>query len=341
MTVAPGLKYTFQEPDFDLKLTRTDIALLFDICFFKTIDTRQLAQRHPHRSKRYILERVRLLSEHKYIGRPWSQETIFEGRSGSNPLIVGPLPRGARLYNKYGGNLKTEKSSGHRIPIPKADAYLDRHNWNRVFRESYTTTATELMLEVAAVDHGIPFSQANHLLAKYAPNDVLEKTNPLKLSVNVPHDRIYYDNRQKITRTTTTPTSTTPDGYMLLGSAFTFHESDEGTETIVPGPKLRNSYAYFHTRSLLLKSQTYAAYFRLKKHRAQFGIKAFRLLFTTTNVDRALLIANQLHPYMCLNGPRVHPGFILVTDRERLSAADNPYDVPAFNLKGREVLVNG
>ena len=136
---------------------------------------------------------------------------------------------------------------------------------------------------------------------------------------------------------------TQPDGYFALEAKrieFYFLESDEGTETILPGKSARQSMQLFHETSLFAKYLVYIAAFRKRAHVKQFGITSFQVITVTTTPRRVQQIIDKLHLHLTSEPLNIHPNFFLFTDRETLQRYDNdPYhpDHRHKNLDGDPV----
>ncbi|HUS96409.1 MAG TPA: hypothetical protein VMX97_06705, partial [Hyphomicrobiaceae bacterium] len=124
----------------------------------------------------------------------------------------------------------------------------------------------------------------------------------------------------------TIPVATEPDGYFATHTAqddFFFVESDEGTETILPGKHIQQSLQLFSATSLYAKYLVYSAAFRKRAHFKQFGIPSFRVITITSTPRRVEQIIERLGDLLTGEPLHIHPGFFLFTDRQTLASFDN------------------
>ncbi len=317
MTVVRPRKYQRLETPPPFKLEPDDIALVSEICRREIVDTNQLQKIFAHRSPQKIMRRCRHLFDHGYIARPAAQEELHRKVPGSRPIILTADRRGVALHRQHATD---------RVRNPKWTQDRDRLSWSYM-QERYTTTDTTLAYELSARQNALPFQRAHELIATFAPAPVRASTSPLKFSTEVAWGR----RRHYI--------ALEPDDFFALADdEFLLLESDEGTETICPGTRVRSSLKFFFTTSLLLKYLAYASSFRARVHCDHFGIPHFRVLTTTTTPDRVEQIIARCAPFFEDNAAGVNPGLFLFTDRQTLAAHDNnPLAVPHRTLAGKEV----
>ncbi|MCH9808459.1 MAG: hypothetical protein K0U74_12060 [Alphaproteobacteria bacterium] len=252
----------------------------------------------------------------------------------------------------------------------------DRHQmtWGYM-RHQHTTTSTLLHYRCGATGHpDITFFTEADLWNRYAPDAKLNKpifdindfptlmardfvTNPPE-GIAAPAAKTPLQLKTRIDWLVklpgnsgltehTIPISTQPDGYFAHQLAtnklsFFFLESDEGTETILPGADLRRSLQLFSQTSLLQKYLTYIAAFRSRAHQKQFGIPAFKVITVTSTPKRVDDIIDKMgdqHAQLkrLFN---IHSNFLLFTDHETLARYNNnPYhpDYIHLNLDGEYV----
>jgi hypothetical protein len=254
------------------------------------------------------------------------------------------------------------------------DAELRTHDKQRLtwgyMRHQHTTTTTALHYRLGAASvPGLSFFTEADLWTRYAPQSQLNQPvfsfddipslraheflaqppenlapakarTPLQLKTRIDWPVRLPGNSQLTTLTI--PVSTQPDGYFAHQQTaqpkFFFLESDEGTETILPGRNLRQSLHLFRETSLLQKYLIYIAAYRRRAHLKQLGITSFAVITVTTTPRRVGQIIERLAPHLAPF--KIHPNFLLFTDRETLARYDNnPYhpDHVHTNLAGNDV----
>lgn len=249
------------------------------------------------------------------------------------------------------------------MTTPKYTQDNDHMTWGYM-RHQHTTTSTLINYQAnTLIEPHVSFLPEPELWARFAPNAKLNQPvfdidafatlmahdfianppeqsvsqkskTPLQISsrldwaVHIPGD--------KDLKTLTLSVSTQPDGYFALETNkpnFFFFESDEGTETILPGKDIRQSMQLFTDTSLFAKYLTYIAAFRKRAHEKQFGITSFKVVTVTTTPRRVDEIIKKLAPLLMAQPLNIHSDFLLFTDRETLATYDNNPDHPDHHHK--------
>lgn len=304
-----------------------------------------------------------------FVARPSQQQELQKCVAGSLPSYLAPDRRGVQLHNAFFPDP---------VPTPKYTQDNDHMTWGYM-RHQHTTSCTLINYQKGALSQsGVTFFSEPELWVRHAPVNKLNRpvydlhhyprlmahdfiTNPpdlsgaqgskvpLQLSTRIDWP-VHVPGQAGLT-TLTIPVSTQPDGYFAEHYARTscsFLESDEGTETILPGKTIRHSMQLFFETSLLAKYLVYITAFRKRAHVKQFGIPSFRVITMTTNPHRVAQIIEKLQPILSRDPLNIHPNFILLADRETLYATDkdgkslynnNPYhpDFMHTNLAGDPV----
>jgi hypothetical protein len=240
-------------------------------------------------------------------------------------------------------------------------------------RHQHTTTSTLISYQSSALtDPDVSFCAEPELWARYAPDAKLNKPafdidefptlmardfianppdqsssqaakTPLQISSRLDWS-VHIPGNSNL-NSLTLPVSTQPDGYFALHTtkpSVYFFESDEGTETILPGKDIRQSMQLFIDTSLLAKYLVYSAAFRKRSHQKQFGISSFKVITVTTTPRRVDEIIKKVAPFLMAQPLNIHSDFLLFTDRETLERCDNnPYhpDHIHKNLHGDDVRI--
>ncbi len=143
--------------------------------------------------------------------------------------------------------------------------------------------------------------------------------------------------------TVTLPLSVQSDGYFSHACTtedFFFHETDEDSETILPGEAIRRSTQVFKNNSLFTKFAAYIAAYRKRVHVSTFGITSFEVITQTVKPGHVQSTIQKLAPIFLRKPFNIHPDFLLFYDREMLSdCKNNPYhpDFRYRNLANQEV----
>lgn len=295
------------------------------------VDTRQLTRFFPHRSEDGLKRRVTLLFHHGFLARPRAQEHRNRLVKGSTPLVVTPDRRGIRNHRAR------ERDP---VPMPKWTHDNDKRTWGSI---NHLLTTTDLRIAYQFPEtppKNFAFTPGHELLLARGSERTLKAKAPYKLSTNAIWPIL---NRREVIEPTKLWVSTEPDDYFSVTSDrenFYFHESDEGTEIILPNKEKRHSLLFFHLTSLLQKYAVYANAFRERVHEKHFGIPNFRVITTTSTPARVQKIIRQCYPFICEGDRKVRPGLFLFTDRETLAKhGNNPYAVPHLTMAGEEVML--
>ena len=304
---------------------------------------------------------VRNLIKNRFAFRPKQQQELHNNVSGSLPSYIMPAPRGVQLHTAFFADP---------VATPKYTVDNDQMTWGYI-RHQFTTTSTMLNYQTGALTvSDLAFMTEPDLWTRYASDSALNQPifnindyptlmahdfikNPpqlqpgrsakIPLELSAKLDWSVHTPGQSGLTTLTVPVKTRPDGYFahqLTTPDFFFVESDEGTETILPGKSIRHSLQLFYQTSLFAKYLVYIAAFRKRSHRRQFGIPSFRVITITTNPRRVGQIIDRLYPILTCPPLNIHPDFLWFTDCETLARySNNPYhpDHQHRNLAGDNV----
>ncbi len=344
ITYAPRYVRLTTAPNF--ALTERVLRINAEICRHGLIRQDLLRDRFfADQSPQQIDRTIKNLFHNGFIARPRQQQELHRAVPGSQPTYLAPDRLGVLLHRAF-----------FRDPVasPKYTQDNDRMTWGYM-RHQHTTSSTMINYRFGAntID-GAGHSAEHELWLRHAPNDHLNqplfsvsKTGammahdfiaqapklpskpkiPLRLATKIDWGVLIPGSNSE--QTLTISVATEPDGYFATHKQqddFFFVESDEGTETILPGGHLRQSLQLFTTTSLYAKYLIYAAAFRKRTHVKQFGIPSFRVITVTSTPKRVDQIIERLGDRLTGDPLRIHPGFFLFTDRQTLATFDNnPY----------------
>ncbi|KUO56860.1 MAG: hypothetical protein APF80_13410 [Alphaproteobacteria bacterium BRH_c36] len=345
-------------PNFEL--TERAIRINTEVCRRPLIRKDQLRNLFPEISDRPFDQIISNLFHNGFIARPRQQQELHNQVNGSLPTYLTPDRRGVHLHSAF----FTDP-----VATPKYSQDNNRMTWGYM-RHQHTTTTTLINYQTGAQTvPNFSFLSEPDLWNRYAPNNVinqptlrLEDTRklmahdfianppevrgrsakiPLQLSAHLEWP-VHIPGQAGLS-TTPIYARTQPDGYFAQHHArtdFFFLESDEGTETILPGKSTRHSMQLFYDTSLFAKYLVYIAAFRKRAHVKQFGIPSFQVITVTTTPRRVSQIIDKLHAILTRDPLHIHPNFFLFTDRNTLTQYDNnPYhpDHHHKNLAGDDV----
>ena len=164
------------------------------------------------------------------------------------------------------------------------------------------------------------------------------KKNPLRLSTRLEWPIILPGTTEPTT--VSIPVTTHPDeyyGHQLHRPSAFFHESDEGTETILPNLQIQHSLRFFQdVTSLFEKCVIYIAAFRSRAHQKQFGLQSFKVTMETTTPARVDHIIQRLGALLLAPPFRIHSDFIIYTDRPNTLAVQQQSVSPGSLLQELE-----
>ncbi|MDH3638936.1 MAG: hypothetical protein OES09_10820 [Gammaproteobacteria bacterium] len=354
-------RYTRLDQPPNFQITPRIVRVLKIICNHPLIRVDQIALLAPDIPYDSLKTIIFNLFHAGLIAKPIQQAELHNSVPGSLSMFVSPDRLGYLLYSLFFADP---------LPTPKYTQENDRGKWNYI-KHQHTTATTAMQYQLAAQPMpGLTHLTQSDLWLKYAPTNRLNNPRynpedfprlmshdfladpseymavrsevvPLKLKTRIEWD-IKLPGNSHLT-SITMPVSTEPDeysGYTYNNrTRFTFHESDEGTETILPNATIRQSMQLFFDTSLYQKLLVYIAAFRHRAHLTQFGITSFDVEITTSTPTRADNIIRQLGPLL-LRQFHIHPNFVRLTDRQTIAHFDsNPYhpDLRRKNLEGQEL----
>lgn len=347
-------------PNFEL--TPRAIRINTEICRRPLIRKDQLRKLFPEITDRPFDQIVSNLFKNGFIARPPQQQ------AADNPVsYLTPDRRGVQLHRSFFADP---------VPAPIYTQKNTRGTWSYI-RHQHTTTSTLLQYQTAAVnlanttffpEHQLwttyardakqpasPLYQPNYNLNDYPrlmardfitnpPPRLKKKTPKTPLTIKTHLEWITQSEHTKRLGTETFYVSTRPDAYFALQNHqtnFFFLESDEGTETIIPGDHVRHSAQLFEQTSLLAKYLVYFAAYRKRSHQKQFGIPKFSVITVTTTPRRSQQIIEKIAPYFKRDLKNInHSDLFLFTDRLTISNFNNnPYHPQHRhkNLAGQDV----
>jgi Replication-relaxation len=340
-TYAP--RYVRLAPAPNFALTERVLHINAEICRHGLIRQDQLRDRFfADQSPQQIDRTIKNLFHNGFIARPRQQQELHRSVPGSQPTYLAPDRLGVLLHRAY-----------FRDPVasPKYTQENDHMTWG-FMRHQHTTSSTMLNYRVGAnTIAGASYSAEHELWLKHAPNDHLNQPLftlaeagttmahsfianapklprkskiPLRLATKIDWDVLIPGSANP--QTLTIPVATEPDGYFATHKAqdaFFFVESDEGTETILPGKHIQQSLQLFTATSLYAKYLIYSSAFRKRAHVKQFGIPSFRVITVTSTPRRVDQIIERLGERLTDGPLRIHRGFFLFTDRQTLADFDN------------------
>lgn len=358
-TTQTSISKPLSAPNF--QITPRLLALNADIVRLPLIRRDQLRPRHPNIGERSFYQLLHNLISNGFAYCPKAQNKHRRSVAGSLPAAITPTILGVRLHRAFFSDP---------VPDPTHDDATDPRTWNYMRHEANTSTASlDYQASAATVPH-LQFFDQPQMWGLFAPNTRLNtpvfdmencarymahdfiadhqsfnlkqgKYKPLRLSSKLDWPMINPSDDEL--RTEEHTFSTHPDGY--FGQAYKtqqnfFFESDEGSETIVPGHDKRHSAAFFNGTSLLHKCLAYTAAYQNFHHTRRFGITSFKVIFETTTSQRARSMQEHLASILLKLPEPIHDNFILITDRVALAACDNNRYHPRHyykNLRGKDV----
>ncbi len=354
-------RFTRLETAPNFLITSRLLYILRDICRHPLIRKDQLASRHPELSRDALRQIIYNLFHGRLIAEPVQQAEVHKRVPGSLPTYLSPDRLGVQLYSAFFADP---------LPTPRYTQDNTRGKWDYIKHQA-TTTTTLLQFEDGAKEiDGLEHYTEADLWLKFAPErqlnqPIYDPKNPPKI---MSHDVLAAPSDYSTIRTEPEPSkiksrldweiklpghrnlfpvntavAAIPDGRIGRRyngkNHFSKFESDEGTETILPGRNIRQSMQVFLDTSLYQKMLAYIPYFRHRGHVTDLGIPAFDVTIITSTPRRAENIVSTLGPVL-MTLFNIHPNFTKVSDRQSIAKYENnPYHptLRYLNLKGEDV----
>ncbi len=363
-------------PNFKLIPLRLQVNA--EICRRPLLRMDQLFELFPHVPQRTIYQIVYLLFHNGFIARPDQQKDLHPLK-GSEKMYLSAEALGIDLHHAFfadpvpvsrfiqDSTYTSFKRMEHKHNETKALLNYERNAralgdftfrngaqiWTEVVpKKNRNQPAYDIKTDTNIMAHSF-IANPPETIGKPQPKVPLALKSRFDWGIHLPtliedtgddmsEPTRYYDNDLT---TVTLPTLVEPDGLFSHAKTvedFFFHESNEESETILPGEFIRCSPKAFNNNSLFAKYVGYIAYFRKWLHLKQLGITSFSVITETKTPGHLASIIDKLAPIFLEKPFNIHPEFLKFYDREMFARCDNnPYH-PNFRcttLAGQEVPV--
>ncbi|WP_299854629.1 replication-relaxation family protein [uncultured Roseobacter sp.] len=296
-----------------------DLEIMTHIWRYRLIESSAIFKLFPNSSEDVLRGRLKLMFDNELIDRPRAQRS-GKTTGGSKHKVYAIKNQGAYLVQKH-------------VPFD-----IKPTRWTQKNKELATRTVDH-HLSTSRFASGLHASAAAHgdVQMKY-----IDEIIPRNMSENRPAG-LFTTLRADVRDWTPVGLNegTAADLIVALESSTTggvfMIEIDEGTETITPGKRQRESEKFWSRTSYLRKLLIYGAAFRAKAHQKQLGIQSFRKLTITTNRDRVAEMQACYRNHLGQGSNKVHPGLFLFSDWETLDAADDFLSAQYVNAANKPV----
>lgn len=243
-------------------------------------------------SKKNIANRLKALFEHRYLDRPECQYDFYRPGGGSSLTVYALADRGTRLLANEDGDLSQKRCIWNQKNREVGRPFL-KHTLAIADFATSLSVAVSRRSDIDLLD--------GRTLEERLPDATKAEAQPFRLNVTVSFKTKRYTIGVE-------PDYSFSLGFPELGRrAYFLVEVDRGTMPI--------ARADLHQSSILRKFLAYEAILRGKLHTTHFGWRSFRVLFVTTNQERATNMREGLKEVM---GGRGSPLFWF-TDRDTLT----------------------
>lgn len=306
-------------------ITEDDVRIFFDLYRHSILDAHTIRATLPERSPDWLGDRLRKLTDAKFLTRPLQQRKIRRPEGGSYPIAYTLGNMGARYLKENFG-----------LPI-RPDRWKTTSDQLSPIHIQHTLEESRFMIHLRMSaerrNDAIGFEYPDQIYARVKPELLKKPRLPTALRTRV--DWHGWTEKE----------STIPDGLCALryhdappekSSRYLFIEIDRGSETIEPSKRNLTGLSFWRGNSILRKFVVYAGAYREQAHTKIFGIPTFQVLMVTTNPGRVDTMIDALQCHLLQSG-QAAPIRYLFTDFETLQAYDHDIlAVPLLDGAGKE-----
>ena len=316
-------QYALPETLPNIRITPDDDEIMLELYRHSIVDAHTFRLAMPHRSKEHLGRRLNTLRKGSYILRLPQLEQLFVPGGGSYPKAYVLGDRGAsHLREKFKLPSKRRRD----------DKRISGWSPTRLPHELDVSRFMVQLRQSAATHDGIEYLHPDEYYKEYAPQILKDDSLPRTVKAKV---RWHGYNEEA---------GTNYDGFGILryttrdsgkNKRALFVEIDEGFETINPSDEKIKTLKFWKDTSVLRKNVVYGYAYKTNRHRKDFGLETFQVLFVTTTPERAKEMQATWRARLAGRPHSVHPNRLLYTDFQTIEKHEGDIlSVPILNAAG-------